>query len=140
MENIDVDNLLMNVDDLFLLKKQKYVPDFTKVKCTVHLLLMFVAEQTEKDKNYTFTARDIADTFGTSRNAAWNLIRRIEKFGNFKKIVESHHVIRELNGTKRKVPSKTPGVYQITYIGMRYARKLAQDAYNELLLPDRLLY
>ncbi len=70
-----------------------------------------------------------------SRNAAWNLIRRIEKFGNFKKIIESRHVVKEINGTGRKVPSKTPGIYRITDIGMRYAKKLMDDMDKEILSP-----
>lgn len=130
INDVDIDNPI---------KKQKYIPDWTKVKCTVHLLLMYVAERTEKDKNYTFTAMDIANAFGISRNAAWNLIHRVEEFRNFERIVESRHVLREHNETGRKIPSKTPGIYRITYIGMRYAKKLARDAEAEDGLPLSLI-
>ncbi len=114
--------LNLDIDYIDNVKKQKYIPDWNKVKCTVHLLLIYVAERTEKDKNFTFTARDIANAFSCSRNAAWMLIKKVEKFGNFKKI-----------GTEPKVRGKPLGLYQITHIGLRYARKLAQDADEELL-------
>jgi hypothetical protein len=135
MDDLGFDNI--NFDNP--VKKQKYIPDWTKVKCTVHLLLMYVGEMTEKNPDFTFTTETISQIFGISRNAAWNLIHRVEEFRNFERIVESRHVLKEHNETGRKIPSKTLGVYKITYIGMRYAKKLAQDV-NKELLPESWFY
>lgn len=65
------------------MESQGYKPDFVKIKCSWHVVLLHVYEKTLDDADYTFTSVDIYEAFGCSTNSAIRIINKGVLIGTF---------------------------------------------------------
>lgn len=95
-------------------------PDFTKVKCTAKLFVMYAAEQTKVDSDFVFTAGQISDVFGCTEQSAMLIIHRNEGYGTFVRADRKDKMV--------------PHFFKVTKKGIGYAKYCEEEAEKKLAL------